>query len=210
MFFSIEQIDDTQLNSPFLIFWIFYLVYRPEEILMRFCQFRPIICQMLKLFLVHRSSSTLHQLVSSLLRKSAASVGIFAYPTWLMNPAINSTLFVTTLSNKSLRFSHFPQFLLILPNSSSSSALMTSCATSFSLVKEKEGEEEGDEPDDDESREWEEKESEILETGGTRTSRSASRGSSRKMDEEVEELTFLSPSYPSSSSSFPYLLMRQR
>src|ERR1700722_16105690 len=45
LFLSMEQRDDTNPNSTFLIFWIPYLVYHFEESLMRFCQFRSIICQ---------------------------------------------------------------------------------------------------------------------------------------------------------------------
>src|ERR1700722_2170886 len=47
MLLSFEQRDDTKHNSLFLIYWLLYLVYCFEEILMRFgfCQFRSIFCQ---------------------------------------------------------------------------------------------------------------------------------------------------------------------
>src|ERR1700722_18223286 len=45
MLLSFEQTADTTPNSPFLIYWIIYLVYHIEEIVMRFCQFRSINCQ---------------------------------------------------------------------------------------------------------------------------------------------------------------------
>src|ERR1700733_803352 len=59
-----------------------------------------------------------------------------------MNPMMKSTLFITTSSNKSLRFLHFHQSRLMRTNPSSSTTLMASSSTSLSLAEE--NEEEGD------------------------------------------------------------------